>query len=261
MIKDIFVSLGIEILKIRKSLIFWITIGISVIISMILGMFMFFIMHPDILPSGILKTKVNLAAISADWPSYFGFLEIVAGVLGIILFGFIVTWIFGREYADKTIKDVLALPVSRTTIVLSKLIAVAIWGLLLCVLVMAVGLGAGALIRLPLWSQKALEDFIRIYFISAFLSLFLSPPAAYVASAGRGYLAPIGFVIACMGLANLFGNIGLGAYFPWAIPMLYTNAVEGSGTELSITSYLILILTGLTGIFATIIHWKYADQH
>lgn len=261
MIKDIFVCLGIEMLKIRKSMIFWITIGISVFISLIMGMFMYFIMHPAILPPGLLKTKVNLAAVAADWPSYFSFLEMIAGILGIVLFGFIVSWIFGREYADKTIKDILALPVTRTTIVLSKLIAMAIWSILLCFVTVIVSFGAGILIKLPLWSEKVFLDFISIYFVTVFLSLLLSPPTAFIASAGRGYLPPIGFVIGCMALANLFGNIGLGAYFPWAIPMLYTDAIGGPGSELSTISYIILILTCLAGTAGTVVQWKYADQH
>ena len=87
MIRDIFVSIGIEILKIRKSIIFRITIGVSVFISLIMAMFMYFIMHPDILPPGLLKTKVNLAAVAADWPSYFSFLEMIISIQGIILFG------------------------------------------------------------------------------------------------------------------------------------------------------------------------------
>ena len=261
MIKDIFVSLGIEILKVRKSIIFRITIGISIFIAFVMGLFMYFIMHPEILPPGLLKTKVNLAAVTADWPSYFSFLIMIGSILGIILFGFIVSWIFGREYADKTIKDILALPASRTSIVISKLIAMTIWCILLCFIMLITGLGVGVLIRLPSWSQKVFLEFIQTYFIAVVLSLLLCPPAAYIASAGRGYLPPIGFVIGCMGLANLFGNLGLGAYFPWSIPMLYTNAVEGPGTELSIVSYFILILTSLAGAAGTVLQWKFADQH
>src|SRR5699024_1298166 len=32
---------------------------------------------------------------------------------GIFVFGFVTSWIFGREYADKTVTDLLALPYSR----------------------------------------------------------------------------------------------------------------------------------------------------
>ncbi|MBN1700144.1 MAG: ABC transporter permease [Spirochaetales bacterium] len=261
MIRDITASLGIELLKIRKSLIFIITIGISVFISAIMGMFMYFIMHPDILPPGLLKTKVDLAAVSADWPSYFGFLEMIIGILGIILFGFVVAWIFGREYSDKTVKDILALPSSRTSIVISKLLATAVWSLLISVIIIATGLLAGFIIKLPLWSEQALFDYIRICVTTALLSLLLAPPAAFIASAGHGYLAPVGFVIGCMGFANLFGNIGLGPYFPWAVPMLYAGAVEGPGSELSAASYVILVTTCLAGTIGTIAWWKYADQY
>ena len=41
MIKGIFVSLGIELLKIRRSMIFRITVGVAVFISLMLGLFIF----------------------------------------------------------------------------------------------------------------------------------------------------------------------------------------------------------------------------
>lgn len=259
MIKDILASLSIEILKIRKSIIFRITAGISCFISLIMGMFMYFIMNPDILPPGLLKTKVDLAAVTADWPSYFSFLIMLSAVLGIILFGFIVSWIFGREYSDKTIKDILALPVSRTSIVVSKFTAVFIWSIFLSIISLLTSICIGTLINLPLWSQEIFTGFLKKYFITAFLTLMLSPAAAFIASFGKGYLAPVGFVILCMGLANLFGNIGLGAYFPWSIPLLFTEAVGGS--SLYPVSWIILFLTFLAGAAGTILQWKFADHY
>ena len=35
----------------------------------------------------------------------------------LMLFAFILTWLFGREFADGTARYLMALPVSRTTIV------------------------------------------------------------------------------------------------------------------------------------------------
>jgi ABC-2 type transport system permease protein len=259
MLKSVLVSLGIEILKIRKSMIFRITAGVSCFISMIMGMFMYFIMNPDILPPGLLKTKVDLAAVSADWPSYFSFLLMLAAVLGIILTGFLVSWIFGREYSDKTIKDILALPTSRTAIVIAKLTAVFIWSILLNALSLIVSLGTGILTGLPEWSDQLFTGFLAKFFTTVLLTSFLTPAAAFAASRGKGYLAPVGFVMLCMGLANLFGNIGLGAYFPWSIPMLYTEAIGGS--DLNPASWVIIILTFIAGTEGTILQWKYADQY
>ena len=49
---------------------------------------------------------------SADWNSYFGILTQSIGVGGVLIFGFVASWIFGREYSDGTAKDLLALPTS-----------------------------------------------------------------------------------------------------------------------------------------------------
>lgn len=259
MIKAVFIALAIEITKIRKSRIFWITIGVSCFVSAILALMMFLVQNPDILPPGILKTKIDLAAISADWPAYIGFVEMVAGALGIILFGFTVSWIFGREYHDRTAKDLLALPVSRSSIVFSKLIAVSLWCFLLNTITFVSACIFGALLNLPLWSPSLFPDFLKVFFMATLLSIMLCPPVAFVASIGRGYLPSIGFVILCMGLANLFGNIGLGAYFPWTIPMLYTGAIGETGNRLLPESAIIILLTCLAGILGTVYYWKYAD--
>ena len=261
MIRNLFASLTIEMLKVYRSMIFWITIGASCLISFMLGLMMMLVMNPGSLPPGILKTKISIAAISASWPVYIGFIEMATGALGLILFGFVVSWIFGREYKDRTVKDILALPVSRTTIVFSKLITVCFWCILLSFIIFILGLILGALIKLPLWSPALMPDFSRVFFITTLLSLMLCPMTAFVASAGRSYLPAIGFIILIMGLANFFLNIGLGAYFPWAIPMLYTGAVGDSGNQLPLVSYIIMTLTFLAGSTGTVLYWKYADQN
>lgn len=261
MIRDIFISLDIELLKMRKSMIFWVTIAAACFITLILGLMMVLVMNPGVLPPGILKTKIAMAAISADWPSFIGFVEMASGAIGIIIFGFAVSWIFGREYTDHTIKDLLALPTSRTSIVISKLITVALWCTLIGAIIFTLSIFLGLLIKLPLWSAGLIPPFCKIFIVTTLLSILLCPPVAFVASAGKGVLPAIGFVVLCMGLANFFGNIGLGAYFPWTIPMLYTGAVGANGNHLPLASYIIIISTGLIGTIGTALQWKYADQN
>ncbi len=261
MIRKILISLSIEILKIRSSKIFWITIGAGCLISMMLGLMMLLIQNPVILAPGILKTKVEIAAVKADWPSYIGFVEMASGAIGIILFGFAASWIFGREFNERTVKDLLALPVSRSAIVLSKLIAVSLWCLVLGIIIFSLSFALGILINLPLWSYDLLPDFFRVFFITALLSILLCPPTAFIASIGRSFLPAIGFLVLCMGLANFFGNIGLGAYFPWTIPMLYAGAVGSPGTQMPLHSYIIIVITSIAGTVGTILYWKYADHN
>lgn len=260
MIRSIAASLAIEILKTRRAMIFRVTLAVACFMSCVLALMIVLVKNPEVLPPGLLKTKVNLAAITADWPSYFGFTQMATGAIGILLFGFIAIWIFARENGDRTLKDILALPVSRTAIVVSKLVAAFLWSTLLVVIMYGLGLVFGWMIGLPHWSAQGLCDFTHIFFICSLLSLCLQPIAAFVASAGRGYLPAIGFLLLCMGLANLFANIGLGAYFPWAIPMIFAGASGPVAGSLPAVSYIIIAGTSVTGTVATVLFWKYADH-
>ena len=88
------------------------------------------------------------------------------------------------------------------------------------------------------------------------LTILVVLPFAFVASAGRGYLLPMGVAMLILMLANLSAVIGWGEYFPWSIPGMM---LQGKGTVPAL-SYFIVLLTGLAGILITNLWWKYADQ-
>jgi ABC-2 type transport system permease protein len=81
-------------------------------------------------------------------------------------------------------------------------------------------------------------------------------PLAFFASAGRGYLLPIGVAIMLVVFANLLTVLGWAPYFPWAVPGLYAQA-KG---YLAPASCPLALLTGLAGMLATYVWWNYADQ-
>ena len=62
---------------------------------------------------------------NADWQTYLGLLNQITAGAGLLGFALVTSWVFGREYSDRTVKDLLALPVSRSSIVVSKFILVA----------------------------------------------------------------------------------------------------------------------------------------
>lgn len=72
--------------------------------------------------AGSLNSKIQMMQVTADWNSYFGILTQAVGVGGILIFGFVASWILGRDYSEGTAKDLLSLPVSRVMIVNAKLI-------------------------------------------------------------------------------------------------------------------------------------------
>src|SRR5699024_8723379 len=88
--------------------------------------------------AGIVGAEAQIAG-EANWPSYINLHAQMIAVGGIFVFGFVTSWIFGREYADKTVTDLLALPYSRAIIVWAKLIASFITQLILSGYIIALG--------------------------------------------------------------------------------------------------------------------------
>ena len=78
------------------------------------GFFMIVMKDPDLARRlGLISAKAQIVAGSADWPTYLGMLAQATAIGGIMLFGLIGSWVFGREYSDHTLKDLaLTEPVS-----------------------------------------------------------------------------------------------------------------------------------------------------
>jgi ABC-2 type transport system permease protein len=70
------------------------------------GFFMLILRDPDLARrAGLISTKAQITMGAADWPTYLGFLALGTAVGGIMIFGLIGSWVFGREYSDRTVKD------------------------------------------------------------------------------------------------------------------------------------------------------------
>jgi len=250
-----------EFLKMRKSRVLPITIAAMCLAPLFGALFVIVLRDPNLAAGNEgLRAKAALTGFGADWPSFFTLIGQAIGVGGVIVFGFVASWVFGREYADKTIKDILSLPVSRTTIVLSKLLVVTAWCLVIAVCVTVVALVTGALLSLEGWDGGLMTNALQRVFIVTLLSIALCPPVSFVASAARGYLGALGFVIFTMVLAQIIGAIGLGTYVPWSVPALYSGMGAEAGGMPDALSFLILILYGGAGVIATIHIWNNADQ-
>jgi ABC-type transport system involved in multi-copper enzyme maturation permease subunit len=260
--KIIFSAFCVEVLKIRGSKIFRASILFFILVASMMSFVMFVQTNPEVSAKiGMIGDKAALLRFGEpNWQNYFRLLiEGIAGV-GLVGTGFVTSWIFGREFSEHTIKDILALPVPRVYIVLAKIILTVLWSVILCIFYFIFGLVFGFMIHLPGFSAAILSDSARIYWVTSFLLITLCTPVAFLASYTKGYIFPIGFVILTMILANFSGLVGLGPYFAWAVPGLYGIPTGAENMQLTPASYIILACTSLTGLIGTIIFWRYADQ-
>ena len=120
---------------------------------------------------------------------------------------------------------------------------------------LAVDIGVGTAVGLPPTSTDVFQQGTLTILGSALLTITLVTPIAFFASAGHGYLPPLGAMILAIFLAQIIVVIGYGDYFPWSIPALYAQ-----GSPIRPISGLIVILTGLIGIAGTFLWWELADQ-
>ena len=242
----------------RSGMLWWTGLG-SLLLPLGIGFLIFVAKNPEVSQKlGLISAKANLTALTAtDWPSYLALFGQVVALGGLVLFVLVMSWVFGREFADGTLKDVLAVPVPRASIVLAKFVLVAAWSAALALLMLAAGLALGALVQLPQGSADAILQGGVLVVVCAALSITTGMPFALAASVGRGYLLPMGALFACVMLTNIAVIAGWGEYFPWAVPGLLAQGKSA----LAPISYAIVALTGLVGVGATYVWWKFADQN
>lgn len=263
--RNIFVSVRVENFKIIKSKVLPFAILASAFFSLMIGFLMYISLHPEIANSSSLIGAKASYFTETDWQSYFGVIIQMISAIGLVLFGFLTTWMFGREYSDRTLKDLLALPTTRSSIVLSKIIVVSFWSFIASLTLFVSSIFVGIVIKVNDWSNTLAIHVLYVYIITVVLVMAVSTPVALIASIGKGYLAPLAFIIITVMLAQFInlGAPGLDPYIPWAIPVIYSTSelmTTSTFPPLNILSYIILIGTCLVGILGTIYWWMYTDQ-
>lgn len=254
-------ALWTETLKMRRSQVpLFTAIGFS-FAPLVGGLFMIILKDPEAARSmGLISTKAQLTVGVADWPTFFGILTQAAAVGGGILFAVITSWIFGREFSDRTAKELLALPTSREAIVAAKFVVTATWTLLLTLWIFIFGLAIGKLVVIPGWSMQLVRTAVIDILGTAVLVIAMLPFVALLASIGRGYMPPFGWTILTIALAQIAAVTGWGDWFPWSVAALFSGAAGPRVELLGIHSYVIVTIASLFGLAATFYWWRRADQ-
>lgn len=254
-------AIGVEFLKARRSKApLFTALGFS-LAPLVGGFFMIVLKDPDFARNaGLISAKAQIAAGTADWPAYLGLLAQAAAVGGLLIFSLVASWVFGREFSDRTAKDLLALPTSRATIVCAKFVIMAAWCAALVALILMIGVVVGAAIGLPGGSLPVHLHGGLTLIITAGLTILLVTPIAFFASAGGGYLPAMGMALLFLMLAQIVAVAGWGEFFPWSIPALYAELGGAAGADLGAISFALVLLIGGAGIAGTVAWWEMADQ-
>lgn len=246
-----------ESLKARRSLVPWLVGVVAMLPPVMLGLMMAIKKHPEAAQRfGLLTEKSRLLIGAADWPVFLGLVGQMMGAMGAVGFVIVTSWVFGREFAERTCRILLATPTRRSATVAAKMGVTAMWCLLLAAWMLAIAFAVGLVVGMPGLTWPAVRDMAVIAGRTALLCLVLLPVTAFVASAGRGYLLPIGVALATVIVAQFMSATGWAPWFPWCVAM--TSGTPGS--HVAPASVVIVILTGALGMAATLRWWERADQ-
>ncbi|GAB6393074.1 MAG: bacitracin ABC transporter permease [Treponematales bacterium] len=254
-------ALQAELLKSKHSVIVLISFIAFALLPIMGGVFMLVMQSPEAMAkASLLNTKMEMMKVTPDWNAIFMILTQGMGVGGIVIFGFAASWLFGREYSDNTVKDLLSLPVSKTAILNAKFIVYFLWAVALAIVNAALGVLIASTLRLPGFDTNSLSLFLRDYFVTTMLTILLGTPTAFFSMLGKGYLAPLGFIVLTLLFSQIIAAIGYGYYFPWSVPALFSGVAGEHKAALSPLSYLVVVLVSVLGYIATILYWKYTDH-
>jgi ABC-type transport system involved in multi-copper enzyme maturation permease subunit len=258
MIAQVFAT---EFLKLRRSKVTWATFAGMSMGPLGLALFMWIVREPGRAAQlGLLGTKANLSGLSATWPAFLSTMTILVGIGGMLVMSFVVAYVFGREYAEGTAKNLLALPVGRHWIVLAKLAVAAVWSAALTMSILIEALLVGTALDLPGFSVGLAIAAVGHSLVAAGISFLLVPVVAWITTAGRGYMPPLGFAFAMMALGNVFGKTGWADWFPWSIVPSMIGVVGLPAQGLPAGSYAVVAFTFVAGVVATVLQIRYADN-
>jgi ABC-2 type transport system permease protein len=160
---------------------------------------------------------------------------------GAIVFAIVTTWVFGRKFSDRTVKELLSLPTSRETIIAAKFTVVTYWTLLLTLFSFGVGLTIGNAVVIPGWSPELFHSATVDILGAGIMTIMLLPFVAFMASIGRGFMPAFGWAVLTVVLAQIAAAIGWGGWFPWSVPALFSGVAGPRGEYLGVHCHIIVI--------------------
>jgi len=254
-------ALWVETLKVyRSKVLLFSVIGFS-LIPLAGGLFLIILKDPEAAKSmGIISTKAQITVGVADWPAFFSLLSQAVAAGGIALFSIFPVWVFGREFSEHTVKELLSLPTSREAIVSAKFVVIFVWAFILTLYLFVGGLIVGGLVVIPGWSTELLRSAFGELLAGAALTLATMPFVAFFASLGRGYLLPFGWMFLTLFFSQIIARLGWGDWFPWAVPALFSGMAGPRAETIGLHSYIIVFLAALLGLAITFYWWRNADQ-
>ncbi len=246
-----------ELLKLRRAPVLWGTLGALLAGPLGVALLIWIVQDPErAARTGLLGAKAELTGIEATWPAYSGFVVLI-GSAGWLVLSFIMAYVFGREYTDRTATAMFTFPVPRHRFAIAKFATTMVWWVVIAAVTAVEAVLVGLALGLAGWTPGVPLELLASAATAVTVTWLAGPPIALLAVWSRGYLAPIGAALALLLSGQVLGQTGWATWFPWSV-LVAANTEPGG---LQPHSWLVLLATAGLGITATIWRYRTADNH
>ena len=236
--------LEIEFLKLKRSKIFLLTLLGAAFPSFLLFLSAKFGEFTETISMETFLSQVNM---------YTSLIFVV------LLFTIIMSYLFGREFTEHTLKTMLTAPTSRKTFLLSKYAMFFVWVILISMITTLSAVVFGFMAGTTGFSIAVVSDSFRELVISNILLLLAFTPLVFVTLKITN-LVPAMIGGAVLTFTNMIvSSSRYGIYFPYSIPYLVASGEILEYTTNYTISYMILFATCLMGLVVSYMYFTRKD--
>lgn len=188
-----------------------------------------------------LIAKAGPVAAAGGWIGIFAIASQVVPTAGLLAFGVVAGWVFGREFTDGTVIGLFARPVSRTAVALAKFTILVLWVVTCTLALVGLLLLFGLVLNLGPIDTSLLGVAAKLAIVGV-LTGMLALIAALVATWTRGYLSAIGTTIGVVVLAVIASFVGVGGWFPFAAPGIWASMPSDGLPSMTMTLQLLMVV-------------------
>lgn len=187
----------------------------------------------------------------------------VAGGLGLLLFGFVTAYVFGRERKEGTDATLLTAPVQRWTFGVAKMVVVGVWVLALTLLSFTLHTLGFAAVGLSGFSWKLMFESLGEMLLAALILYATLPLVGFVALLGKpGYLKPMIATLLFMMVGNTFIMPPTYAHLvPWSMPFLIEGASFLPVVDGKLEPVSALIVGAVFIVSMALLLWKFSRSN
>ena len=183
----------------------------------------------------------------------------MSAMFAVLIFAIIISYLFGREYNEHTLKTMLTIPVSRGKFLLSKYLMFLVWIIILTIATTLSTLLFGFTADLDGFSIKIVVDsFAELLYANVLLFLTFSPFVFVSLLITNMVPAMIGG--AGLALVNLmvYGQ-NWAPFVPWVCPYLIASGEISQYTANISLSYVIILATFAIGLVISYVYFTKTD--